>query len=315
MTSPPAAPLADADQLAVEARGLGRAFRGGLGWKRRQALSGVDLGVRRGESLGIVGPNGSGKSTLLRLLAGVDRPSSGWVEVLGHAPTQRAVRRRLSFLPDGSPFPPELSARRVLDLIASLCGVPRPERRRRIGAMLDRVDLAGAGEAPIRTFSRGMHRRFGLAQAFLTDPDVVFLDEPTAGLDAPGFGVLADLLGSARERGATIVLASHVASDLIEHCDRLALLVGGEVRVVGTPDDLLGDPEVLQLRVGGLSAEGATRLKEHLADVGAEVLEVGPARRPLLELYRADQPRPGDTSPPPPGGRGQGVSQERSAGQ
>jgi ABC-2 type transport system ATP-binding protein len=285
MTTPATSP-----QVAVEARGLGRVFRGGLGWRRRQALRDVDLTVRGGETLGVVGPNGSGKSTLLRLLSGVDRPSSGWVEVLGQAPTSRSVRRQLAFLPDGSPFPPELPARQVLDLIASLGGMARSERRPRIGEMLDRVGLSDAGDAPIRTYSRGMHRRFGLAQAFLTDPEVVLLDEPTAGLDAPGFGVLADLLGAARRRGATVVLASHVASDLIEHCDRLALLVGGEVQRVGTPNELLGDPEVLQLRIQGLSGEDAAALEAQIERSGGRLLESGPAHRSLQELYKAREP-------------------------
>ena len=278
-------------KLAIEAMGLGRIFRGGLGWRRRQALNEVDLSIHTGEALGIVGPNGSGKSTLLRLLAGVDRPSAGWVEILGHPPTSRAVRRRLAFLPDGSPFPPELSARRVLHLLASLSGMAPAGRRDRIEQMLVRVGLDGAGEAPIRTYSRGMHRRFGLAQAFLNEPEVVFLDEPTAGLDAPGFAVLADLLEAARTRGATVVLASHVASDLIEHCDRLALLVGGEVQRVGPPDELLGDRDVLQLRVHGLSEEAAAALEDRIRDLGGELLDAGPAHRSLQELYRTIEPK------------------------
>ncbi len=286
MASPTLDPLLEPPKPAVEAAGLSRTFRGGLGWRRRQALDKVDLRVEQGETLGIVGPNGSGKSTLLRLLAGVDRPSAGWVEILGHAPTARAVRRRLAFLPDGSPFPPELSARRVLDLVASLSGVARADRRGRIEQMLSRVGLAHAGEAPLRTYSRGMHRRFGLAQAFLDDPEVVFLDEPTAGLDAPGFGVLADLLGAARSRGATVVLASHVASDLIEHCDRLALLVDGKVQREGPPDALLGAPDVLQLKVRGLSEEEGAALQQRAADLGGELLDAGPAHRTLQELYR-----------------------------
>ncbi|MDG1490893.1 MAG: ABC transporter ATP-binding protein [Planctomycetota bacterium] len=310
MTTHRPPPHLNPPSAAVETLGLGRTFRGGLGWRRRLALRDVSLHIESGETVGIVGPNGSGKSTLLRLLAGVDRPSTGWVEVLGAPPTARSVRRRLAFLPDGSPFPPELSARRVLDLIASLYGFHRSERRRRIHEMLDRVGLDDAGEAPIRTFSRGMHRRFGLAQAFLTDPEVILLDEPTAGLDAPGFGVLADLLGAARQRGATTVLASHVASDLIEHCDRLALLVSGEVQRIGTPDELLGDQEVLQLRVRGLRPEGLEAVTRSLEDRGAELLEAGPAHRSLLDLYRPGEPLPPGGPPPapvhPPGLEGDG---------
>ena len=284
--------LPDAD-LAVDVQAVGRTFRGGLGWRRRVALDRVDLQVPRGECLGIVGPNGSGKSTLLRLLAGVDRPTTGRVRVLGHPPESRAVRRRLAFLPDGSPFPAELSARRVLELVGSLSGIPRRGRRERIAAMLERVDLDGAGEAPVRTYSKGMHRRFGLAQAFLTEPDVVLLDEPTAGLDAPGFRVLSELLEAARGRDATVLLASHVASDLVEHCDRLALLGEGVVREVGSPDELLGDPAITELRVRGLAPERLVGLREQVEREGAEVLAAGPARRSLYDLYRLGSDAPG----------------------
>ena len=169
----------------------------------------------------------------------------------------------------------------------------RAERRPRLGEMLDRVGLSDAGEAPIRTYSRGMHRRLGLAQAFLTDPEVVLLDEPTAGLDAPGFGVLADLLGAARGRGATVVLASHVASDLIEHCDRLALLVRGEVQRVGTPNELLGDPEVLQLRIQGLSVEDAAALEAQIERSGlpARIRSCPPIPTGAVQGPRARQRR------------------------
>ena len=282
----PPDPAAPGTEAAILARGLARVYRGGLGWRRREALRSVDLEVRRGETIGVVGPNGSGKSTLLRLIAGVDRPTGGSVLVLGHAPSARAVRRRLAFLPDGSPFPEELSGRRVLDLIGSLAGTPARERRGRIEGMLERVGLSGAGEAPIRSYSRGMHRRFGLAQAFLSEPDVVLLDEPTAGLDAPGFSVLADLLAEAERRSATVVLASHVASDLVDHCDRLALLGAGEVRRVGTPDELLGDPDLVELRVRGLDPDGVGRLGAQLGATGAELVDARPAHRSLSDLYR-----------------------------
>ncbi|MEM6671386.1 MAG: ABC transporter ATP-binding protein [Planctomycetota bacterium] len=275
---------------AIEARGLGRAFRVGLGRRRQHVLESVDIAIAPGDTLGLVGANGSGKTTLLRLLAGVDRPTSGSALVHGVPPTDRSVRQRLAFLPDGSPFPDELSAPAVLDLVGALAGLRRAERRARAAGLLDEVGLAAAGRAPLRTFSRGMLRRFGLAQVSLADPDVVLLDEPTAGLDAPGFDVLARMLGRMRERGATIVLASHVASDLIEHCDVLALLDRGRVARHGTPDELLGAPDQLELRVQGVALDGAGGVPGDVLDAisrsGGTLVQAGPARRPLVDLYR-----------------------------
>ena len=150
------------------------------------------------------------------------------------APRRRRAPRgeRLAFLPDGDPFPPELKLARPHDGGAS----PRPPRRGGAaarGESLEAVDLADRARTRLAAYSRGMHRRFGLAQAFLGAPDLVLLDEPTAGLDAPGFDALARLLGAARDCGATVVLASHVPSDLIEHCDEAVLLVGGAIEARG----------------------------------------------------------------------------------
>ncbi|MEM9383378.1 MAG: ABC transporter ATP-binding protein [Planctomycetota bacterium] len=271
----------------IEARGVTRVFRGGLGWRGRAALDGVDVALDRGRTLGLFGANGSGKTTLLRILAGIDRPTSGSVRVLGLPPTGRGVRDRLAYLPDVSPFPEELSAPAVLDLVGSLGGLGRRERRSRAATLLERVGLGDVRRAPLRTFSRGMHRRFGFAHAFLQDPDVVLLDEPTAGLDAPGFDVLAELLAVTRARGATIVLASHVASDLIDRCDDLLLLRAGRVEKHGTPDELLGVEGEVELRVRARDGEGdASRAAELLADLGLDVVEQRRARRPLVDLYR-----------------------------
>ncbi len=257
------------------------------------ALQDVSFEVPEGATLGLVGPNGSGKSTLLRLLAGVDRPTSGSVRILGGAPSDTAIKRRLAFLPDGQPFPGELKAVDALHLVAALKGVPRSERRTAVPAMLERVGLGDRKRTRLQAFSRGMHRRFGLGQAFIAKPDLVLLDEPTAGLDAPGFDVLHDVLSEARERGSTIVLASHVASDLVDHCSHLMLLAGGRLLREGTPDDLLGDGETLEIQVRGADAAALEeRLRAAAANESAEVLSVRKARRSLLELYASEhQPR------------------------
>ncbi len=226
---------------ALELRAVERAFSRGLLRRARPVLLGVDLELAPGEALGLVGPNGSGKSTLLRIAAGVERPSAGVVRIFGASPEDPGARRRIGWLSDGSPFPGELSPRAVLDLLASLHGLARRERRAAVEELLTRVGLLPEASRALGRFSQGMLRRFGLATAFLHRPDLVLLDEPTAGLDAEGHGVLEELLGEARARGAALLLATHVVSDLQDHCERACVLVGGKLAASGRTVELLGD--------------------------------------------------------------------------
>lgn len=244
----------------------------------------MTFSVAAGDTVGLVGPNGSGKSTLLRILAGVDRPTLGAARVLDGDPVARATKARTSYLPDGAPFPAELSTRAALELVASLAGMDRSERRSAVPAMLERVGLGNRTSTKLRAFSRGMHRRFGLAQAFLGAPDVVLLDEPTAGLDAPGFPVLRELLDEARARGATVVLASHVPSDLMDLCNRVVLLRSGRVSRVGAPDELLGEPGAVDARID-LGPSSEPDVVGAIEGTGASVVSSRPARRPLADLY------------------------------
>ena len=222
---------------ALRAHGLVRTYR--VGWRRRarRGLDGLDLDLPRGAIHALVGPNGSGKSTLLRLVSGAERADAGQLEVLGGAPGARA--ERVTWLPSESPFPRELGAREVLELIASVRGLR--EWSAEADALLQQVGLADAGTAPTRTYSRGMLRRLGLAQAFLGAPELVLLDEPTAGLDAPGFQVLDSLLARARAAGTTVLLASHLLEDVVERCDTLSVLLDGRCRLHGEPRQLLQD--------------------------------------------------------------------------
>ncbi len=226
---------------ALEVRALTRRYRVGWLGRTRTALAGLELSLAAGESVGLVGPNGSGKSTLLRILAGIERPTAGSVRVFGHELATRAARGRIGYLPDGFPFPGELAPLAVLDLLGSLHGLARVERRRAAAELLERVGLAAEARTPLARFSLGMKRRFGLCQALLHAPDLLLLDEPTVGLDAQGHVVLDELLRAARARGATLLVASHVVLELQDHCEKSCVLVGGRLVASGPTAELLGE--------------------------------------------------------------------------
>ncbi|MCE9596053.1 MAG: ABC transporter ATP-binding protein [Planctomycetes bacterium] len=286
----------DASTLGPALRlvGLRQSYPIRLGLARKTVLHGIDLELARGASLGLVGPNGSGKSTLLRVIAGVEGYDDGTLEVLGASPSVAAVRRRIGWLAEDLPFPREMRADEALRLSAGLYGVPRRELRARVDGYLERVGLADARKVALAKFSKGMARRFGLAAALIHEPELVLLDEPTAGLDAPGFAVLEDLLGEAKRRGASLVVASHLLTDIQAHCDRLVVLVDGRVGLAGAPRELAPDGGAVELEVEGLDARGLDGLEGDARARGGRVLGRFVSARNLVELYRRFRP-------PPPG--------------
>ncbi|MCA8978876.1 MAG: ABC transporter ATP-binding protein [Planctomycetes bacterium] len=273
--------------LAVDARGIAKDYPTHLGLRRARVLVDLDLQVEAGGVLGLVGPNGSGKSTLLRMLAGVDFPSAGELHVLGGSPADAKVRARVGYLPEGSPYPLELSARACLALFASLAGLPRDASRERAEELLTLVGLADAATRPLRRYSRGMLRRFGLAQAWLHDPELILLDEPTAGLDAIGFGALDELLERARTRHATVVLCTHFLGDLHARCDSLAVLLGGRVAARGTPQEVLGNPGHWTLEVEELSEAALDQVAARVSELGGRLVRREASGRALVEVYRS----------------------------
>jgi len=241
---------------ALEVRALAKRYRTGWLGGARDVLRGVELVLAPGEAVGLVGPNGSGKSTLLRILAGVERASEGSVRIFGEDVGARAARARIGYVPDGFPFPLELGPRALLELLGSLHGEPRLERRRAASALLERVGLAREGRTPLSRFSLGMQRRFALCQALAFRPDLLLLDEPTAGLDAPGYVVLDELLREARARGATLLIATHVLTDLQDLCERAEVLVEGRIARSGATIELLRDRGQLLALYRQLAARG-----------------------------------------------------------
>lgn len=206
---------------------------------RARAVDSLDLEVYRHEIFGLLGPNGSGKSTTIKMMLGLLKPSGGRVSIFGKLPTDVAIKKRIGYLPEESYLYGFLNARETLDYYGKLFELDRATREKRIGELLDMVGLTGAQYRPVREYSKGMQRRIGIAQALINDPDLLILDEPTTGLDPLGSRQVKDLILELGRRGKTVILCSHLLSDVEDCVDRMVILYGGKIRAAGTCEELL----------------------------------------------------------------------------
>jgi len=204
------------------------------------AVEALDLEVRAGELFGFLGPNGAGKTTTLRMLVGLLRPSAGEVAVAGHslAAAPEAARARLGFVPETPFLYDRLTAREFLALCAALYDVPADVAGRRAAALLALLELLPAADALIESYSHGMRQKTALAGALIHDPDVLFLDEPTVGLDPRSARVIKDLLRALCDRGKTVFLSTHVLEIAERLCDRVGILHHGRLVALGTMEEL-----------------------------------------------------------------------------
>jgi ABC-2 type transport system ATP-binding protein len=193
------------------------------------ALKGVSLKVEPGEIFGLLGQNGAGKTTLVKILLGITKATSGRPSLLGEPAGTASVRRRIGYLPEDHRFPEYHTAFSLLEFYGALLGVGYREMRRRIPEMLKLVGLRGRMHYKVRTYSKGMRQRLGIAQAICHDPEVIFLDEPTDGVDPVGRREIRNILQHLKEQGKTIFLNSHLLSEVELICDRVAILQAGEV--------------------------------------------------------------------------------------
>jgi ABC-2 type transport system ATP-binding protein len=227
-------------------------------------LHGISFSVREGEVFGFVGPNGAGKTTTLKILMGLIRPSQGAASILGHDVGETSFRRHVGFLPENPYFYDFLTGREILRFYARLSGVPRSRLRSRVEALLAWVGLTPAADARLRTYSKGMLQRIGIAQALVHDPSVIFLDEPMSGLDPIGRKEVRDLILRLRSEGKTVFMCTHILSDVEMVCDRVAIIVRGRIRFEGATHEFLagGEPEA-DVVLARLSPETAALLEEN----------------------------------------------------
>jgi ABC-2 type transport system ATP-binding protein len=207
-------------------------------YKQVQALKGVSLAVRQGEIFGLLGRNGAGKTTLVKILLGIVTPTTGEAELLGERAGTVAVRRRIGYLAEDHHFPDYHTGFSLLDFYGALLGVPRAERRRRIPEFLELVGIAHRMHSKVRTYSKGMKQRLGIAQALLHDPEVLFLDEPTDGVDPVGRRDIREILQKLKAQGKTIFINSHLLSEVEMVCDRIAIMELGQVVREGDVESL-----------------------------------------------------------------------------
>jgi ABC-2 type transport system ATP-binding protein len=256
--------------IAVSAHQLVKDYVDFWGRPRVRALDGLDLEVRRGEVFGLLGPNGSGKTTTMKLVLGLIFPTSGEVRVLGRDPRSAAARTRVGFMPEETYLHKFLTADETLDFHGRLFDIPKDVRARRAGELIERVGLTHARGRTIREYSRGMGRRIGLAQALINDPELILLDEPTAGLDPIGAREVKDLIASLRAEGRTIVLTSHLLADVEDVCDRLVILHRGKARIAGDVQEILTRSDEVRFTAKGLSDDDVKEISKLLADRASE---------------------------------------------
>lgn len=220
---------------AVEVHELLKAFRTFRG-KTVFALQGVSLRIERGAIFGLIGQNGAGKTTLVKILLGLAAPTAGSARLLGGSPTSPSVRRRVGYLPEQMRLPDYFKAEDFLRYMGRLNALDSAALRERIPALLETVGLTGVRK-PVKAYSKGMQQRLGLAQALVNDPEVLFLDEPTDGLDPLGRKDVRDLLMRLRAEGKTIFLNSHLLSEIELVCDEIVILNKGKVARAVTPSE------------------------------------------------------------------------------
>jgi ABC-2 type transport system ATP-binding protein len=271
---------------AIEIENLTKDYPFGfLHLKKKRSLEGLTMQVESGEVFGFLGPNGAGKSTTIKLLVGLIFPDVGTARILGKPITDVEMHRHIGYLPEQPYFYDYLTAAEVLDYFARFHDLTAADRSERVARMLKKVGLETARKMQLRKYSKGMLQRVGLAQAILHDPKVVILDEPMSGLDPIGRREVRDIILELKRDGRTVLFSTHILSDAEMLCDRVGVIVGGKLRGVGAPGEIVGmkarGMEIL-FELPGSDASAAAIVAKATKTGDRYCLQV-----PELELYAA----------------------------
>lgn len=270
----------------VQAVGLTKVFRDFWGRPKARAVNSIDFEIAPGEVVGLLGPNGSGKSTTVKMLLGLLYPTGGKLSVFGKSPRAVETKREIGYLPEESYLYKYLTAEETLDFFGSLFNLSAGDRKKRIDQLLDMVGLAHARRRRVGEFSKGMARRIGLAQAMINDPAFLILDEPTSGLDPLGCKEVKDLIIALKKRGKTVLITSHLLSDIEDICDRVIILYGGKVRAEGNLNSLLTVTDANRITTPALKESAMEELLALLnANLSGGEFTIDHPRRSLEEFF------------------------------
>ena len=278
--------MADNKVPIVKSVGLTKIFRDFWNRPKARAVNDIDFEINEGEVLGLLGPNGSGKSTTVKMILGLLYPTAGALSIFGRSPKAVEIKKNIGYLPEESYLYKHLTASETLDFFGSLFNLSKEERQQRTEQLLDMVGLSHVRRRPVGEFSKGMARRIGLAQAMINDPDFLILDEPTSGLDPIGCKEVKDLIMLLKKRGKTVLITSHLLSDVEDICDRAIILYGGKIRAEGSLNSLLLDTDASRITMPLLKPEVTEKvikiLRENLA---GEDFTIDHPRRTLEDFF------------------------------
>ena len=272
-------------RVMIKGVGITKIFNNFWGKPKARALNGLDIEVTEGSITGLLGPNGAGKSTLVKLLLGHLYPTTGTLEVLGQSPKSVQTKQNIGYLPERTSFYTNLTAKETLSFFSDLLGLPKSEADMRISQLLKMVGLDNLGRRLVGEFSHGMRKRLGLAQALLNDPDLLLLDEPTAGLDPVGCKEVKELLLVLKERGKTILLTTHLLADVQDVSDTIMILYGGRLQACGDINSLLANKEEILIKTKATSEESIEEVKSILGKGDDALFEVSNPIRTLEDYF------------------------------
>lgn len=230
----------------IKIEGISKEFKEGIGAKRVKAVEDLSLEIHKGEVFGFLGPNGAGKSTTIKILINLIYPDKGECRINGKDVRERETRRHVGYLPENPFFYDYLTAEELLWFGGKASGLSSSAIKERTDELLTKVNLQSARKRQLRTYSKGMVQRAGLALALVHDPEVAIFDEPMSGLDPLGRKMVGDLITELKGQGKTVFFSSHILSDIERFCDRVGIIVGGSLRVVDRVDNLLSGGTTLE---------------------------------------------------------------------
>ncbi len=285
---------------AVEVKNLTKVFKTGFAKKPLVAVRHLSFNVLRGEVYGLIGPNGCGKSTTMKVMLGLLKATEGHASIFGRDSEQVASRQEVGFLPENPYFYKHLTGRETLHFYGRLCGMRGALLKERTEEMLTLTGLVNAAERRVGGYSKGMLQRVGLAQALIHGPQLLILDEPTAGVDPAGSRSIRDLILDLKERGITIVVTSHLLEQIQEVCDRVGIMSNGRMVKEGPLEELISVESQTEILLEGASPALLEEIRVLVSRnaPGAKLLSLGKPRTTLEKLFLQSTTQTGDDERP-----------------